>query len=283
MAAGNFSNRFGKRPSSGVPHGRPGPGEENLRAYTGLRVAEAHYQFGAFISDLAANRIVSATAIGTPGTLPRLVTRVTQASIAAQRVNLPFPVALVALLTAAAAPLGTHILKLRVFGANQFGAPAQEDFTLSVAAGGTSSAVLGTKIFHTISAVQVIDETNTSATDAVSVYFDIKAHPKFGLPCRIRNVADILSVVFETGIIEESGSLALANLQFSDTLLYETITVDVAESAVRTNIGRLTNAPGGGGGVPENIPCALRITCRSSLGMDQGYTRPSPQKFIKAY
>jgi len=261
MPTGNYGH-LGKRPSAGVQGGRPGSGEENLRAYTGLRIADAHYQFGAFITDLAANRIVSSQAIGTVGTTPRTLTRVTQTSIAAPRVNLPFPVALVGQLAAAAAPAGTHTVVVRVLGTNQFGAPATEDLTLSVAASGTSAAVLGTKIFHTISAVQVVGETNSASTDAVSVYFDVVNNPKFGLPLMIRSSADILGMIFETGAFEQLGG-GYIGVQFSDFLQFTTFTVDVAESA-------FTLPDGYGVAAAANVPQALRVKCRTSIGMDQG-------------
>ncbi len=244
---------LGKRPSASPQLGRPGTGEENLRGYTGLRVAEARYQTG---PNVTATGICNTT-IGTPGTLPRSITRILDAA-GLERTRMPLPIALVALFTAAAAPLGTHTATFRVSGSNQFGEPIQEDITLSAAAGGNSGLTLMFKPFHAISAVQIVGESNTAAGDSIAVDLQIQTNARLGLPVRVREVTDVQSVVLITDI---GAAVTIADIGFNAGTSF---TVDLANQTILPVIA---------GGFSDAVALEFQIRCRTSVGMDQGARR----------
>lgn len=262
MAPGNFSNALGKRPVANPQLGRPGTGEENLRAYTGVRIGEARYTTG---TNVTATGVCAGAVIGTPGPLPRNLTRVVDAS-GAQRTRLPLPIALIAQLNAAAAPAGVHTATFRVLGESILGEPILEDITLSANAGGSSAVTPMLKPFHRIFAVQIIAENNTAAGDTLGLDFQIAVNARLGLPVRVRDVADVLSVVLVTDI---GAAITIADLgQNAGT----GFTVDVANQAILPFIG---------GGFSDAVALEFQIRCRTSLGMDQGFTRPVGEKLIK--
>ena len=279
MATGNFSNRFGKRPSSGKPLGRAGTGEESLRGYTGLRRATAVYPLGIGLTDDLANvhRILNEAAIGTPGTFPRSLTKIatgrTVSGVPVLRKFLSIPMALTARLTAAAAPTGTHSVTIRIMGANQFGEPTQEDLTITANAGGAGGLVNGVRIFERVDAVLVIAESNSAAGDTVRLHFSATDNPTFGLPGRIRDVDDVTRVVVQ---LLTNGIAVLGGADITMFATNSEYVVSVKEQSINTGTFNLGSDGGAAGAI-------LYITVLTSLGMDQGYTRPAGQKVVKAY
>lgn len=259
---------LGRRPSSGVPLGRPGEGEEDLRGYTGLRVVDHTIMIGPNLTDTAAQFVCNNAAIGATGTIPRNLTKVTAISTGLPRTSIPIAMALCANLTAAAAPAGTHSVTVRVLGTNQFGAPVQEDFLLSVAAGGTTADSLGSKIFQTISSVQVVKEENTAAGDDVTVFYSVALNAKFGIPIRIASKDDIVSAVLVVQPIAGNGLLIPSDL----IQLGNAITVDLGNQSVLF-----------GTTLVDALVTWITMRIRTSIGMDQGFQRPPGDKYQKAW
>lgn len=290
MATGDFSNRFGKRPSSGKPLGRPGAAEHGLAGYAHMRLATSTFLFTGGITDTTlniqgepVNRVVNAQAIGAVGTLPRPLTtilvpalRTANSTAATQRRNqIPYPMALIARIeAAAAAPLGTHSITIRICGENQFGEPIQEDLTVTALASGVPPAnanTLGVKPFKKIYSVNVIGENNSNAADTVTVFFSPASNGVFGLPGRVRDASDLVSM---HASFNATGGIAGAARADFLVGAPSAIVVDIANQTVSIPAQAWADA---------GFDTSVTIQVRTTLGMDQGYQRPSGQKFIKAF
>lgn len=261
MAPGNFSNALGKRPTAQPQLGRPGTGEENLRMATGLRVGEAQQLIG---QNLTALGFIVAQPVGS-GDLPRTLAKANDA-LGVPRVQLPAPSTLAVILNPAAAPAGIHTVTFRVLGENQFGEPQREDFTISSPAGVITPATGMVKIFHRIEAVQIIAESNTNPIDQLSVDQIVTTSatnvPKFGLPIKCRDASDVQSILFiaggAAGYLGQSGG-----------------------TSFQVNIAEQSYTPLTGAGWSDAVLTQLIPRCVTSLGMDQGFTRPAGEKIIK--
>lgn len=265
---------LGKRPSAGVRMGRPGEDEASLK-YSGLRTQDAVYRTGTGITDTA---IVAAQAIGTPGVQNRALVISNDAGavivppattgVVGPRKTLPNPMALAATFFPAAAPAGNHSITLRVFGTNQFMEPVQEDITLTTPAGVSVGPVQMARVFQTISAVVIVGESNTAAADLVSVTFGFSVNPTFGLPMRIRDATDVVSLIIE--FVDTSVAWGLLSYLVADVLfgIANGVTISVKEQSFKINsIGGLN-----GGVLTDAIQkyFIINVKCRSSIGLDQG-------------
>ncbi len=260
---------LGKRPSARPQLGRPGVMEEALGGYTGLRIETYSWVFTGGITDATLNsqgekinRVVNAQAIGTLGSFPRPLNKIlvpalrtgNSSATTQRRATIPYAMCLIAQLTPAATPAGTHTVTIRVSGSNQFGEPISEDFIVTATGGGgAGTAVNGTKPFKSIAGVNVIADNNASASDTLDLFYSVASNPVMGLPVRCRDASDVVGLTWHT--IGVGGADVLAGATGP-------IIVDVANQTINLS-GIVALADAG-------FSTFMTIECRTSLGMDQG-------------
>lgn len=260
MANGLFSVLYGQRGGKTAPSlGRPGTMEESLGGYTGLRHQGITYITGA---NVTATGIVNVENVGAGTTLPLNLNRVNDTS-GADRTRLSVPMALVWQYASSAAT-GVRDVTFRVSGTDQFDQPVYEDVRVIQDPSVTSAVTSMTRIFASISAVQVMRRENVpSSGDTLTVDFQVNSNPKFGLPLRVSGSTDVKSVV-----VFQPGVLMVDIGQFTGT----SFTVDTVHHAV--------TVVGAGALLTDVNLCLVHINMVTSLGMTLGNNRTAGQKYF---